>query len=60
MTIRSSALMTAGLLGALMILGTYTAHADDGCTKDKKSSATATHWGPIETLASLQSRARTV
>lgn len=57
MTIRASALMTAGLLGALIVLGTYTAHADDGCTKGKKSSATAAHWGPVETLANLQSKA---
>jgi hypothetical protein len=52
MKIRTSALMTAGLLGALMVLGTYSAHAGDGCTKGKKSSETATHWGPVETLSS--------
>lgn len=51
MKIRTSALMTAGLLGALMVLGTFTAHAGDGCTK-KKPAETATHWGPIETLVS--------
>lgn len=53
MKIRTSALMTAGLLGALLALGTFSAHAGDGCTKDKKSSdEKATLWGPVPTLAS--------
>ncbi len=58
MTIRTSALLTAGLLGALMVLGPYTANAGDGCTKDKKgaSSETATHWGPVEALAHPQAK----
>jgi hypothetical protein len=58
MTIRTSALMTAGLLGALMVLGTYTANADDGCTKGKKSTETATHWGPTATPTDAQTKFR--
>jgi hypothetical protein len=57
MKIRTSALMTAGLFGALMVLGSYSALAGDGCTKDKKTSTeTATHWGPVGTLASTQAK----
>ncbi|MCU0836843.1 MAG: fasciclin domain-containing protein [Chromatiaceae bacterium] len=40
MTIRNSALVTAGLLGGLLISGTLT-HADDGCGKGKKEGGTA-------------------
>ena len=49
MSFRLSTLMTAGLLGALMVLGSA-AHAGDGCTKEKKTSAAATDSEPVETL----------
>jgi len=37
MTIRHSAFLTAGLLGGLILVGSFASvHAGEGCTKDRK------------------------
>jgi hypothetical protein len=54
MTIRSSTLLTAGLLAGLILAGTFIpAHAGDGCGKDKvnKPTQTTSHWCPTTTAA---------
>jgi hypothetical protein len=48
MTFRLSTLLTAGLLGVLLVAGGLSpVHAGDGsCGKDKKSSGTTSLWAP--------------
>ncbi len=47
MSFRFSAMVSAALLGALMIAGTaIPAHAGDGCSKDKKDKGTTGLWSP--------------
>ena len=53
MSLRIPALMTAGLLGLLLVAGSFaTVQAGDGCTKDKKDKGTSTLWCPATTVAS--------
>ncbi|HYN79123.1 MAG TPA: hypothetical protein VES73_15175 [Lamprocystis sp. (in: g-proteobacteria)] len=47
MTFRSSAFVTAGLLGALLLAGSFLpAHAGDGCGQGKKGTPTTSSWLP--------------
>jgi hypothetical protein len=53
MSLRIPTLLTAGLLGALLAVGSFaTVHAGDGCGKDKKKGdSTSTLWCPASVVS---------